>query len=302
MASAVRTGPAAQVGAAQDACHPAEARGPAALGDAGCPPARRAPARGADRRAPRGRGVGDGRRGQDDRGRRRRRVAGPPGRLAHHRHAGRRAGSPADLSRGVAGARRAAGARRRRPGARRRASGTSRPRACSRTPSATSGSCSSSTTWSGSARHASRGQLIDSLLRHGHSSLRAVLISRRDVPRGLSALRPSTGAMAAIGDEDLTLHGRRGRGGAGGGRQGGSRRGERRRGHRRLGHGRAVRGLALRRARPRHGRRGRPAARLPVRADARRAAPRGPRLPDRDRGAARRQPGARGGPRPSRRG
>ena len=35
--------------------------------------------------------------------------------------------------------------------------------------------------------------------------MRAVLISRRDVPRGLSALRPSTGAMAAIGDEDLTF-------------------------------------------------------------------------------------------------
>ena len=48
-------------------------------------------------------------------------------------------------------------------------------------------------------------ELIDSLLRHGHSSLRAVLISRRDVPHGLSALRPSTGAMAAIGDEDLTF-------------------------------------------------------------------------------------------------
>ena len=36
-------------------------------------------------------------------------------------------------------------------------------------------------------------ELIDSLLRHGHSSLRAVLVSRRDVPHGLSALRPSTG-------------------------------------------------------------------------------------------------------------
>ena len=48
-------------------------------------------------------------------------------------------------------------------------------------------------------------ELIDSLLRHVHSSLRAVLISRRDVPRGLSALRPSTGAMAAIGDADLTF-------------------------------------------------------------------------------------------------
>ena len=48
-------------------------------------------------------------------------------------------------------------------------------------------------------------ELIDSLLRHAHSSLRAVLISRRDIPRGLSALRPSTGAMAAIGDEDLTF-------------------------------------------------------------------------------------------------
>ena len=48
-------------------------------------------------------------------------------------------------------------------------------------------------------------ELIDSLLRHGHSSLRAVLVSRRDVPHGLSALRPSTGAMAAIGDGDLTF-------------------------------------------------------------------------------------------------
>ena len=48
-------------------------------------------------------------------------------------------------------------------------------------------------------------ELIDSLLRHGHSSLHAVLISRRDIPGGLSALRPSTGAMAAIGDEDLTF-------------------------------------------------------------------------------------------------
>ena len=48
-------------------------------------------------------------------------------------------------------------------------------------------------------------EIIDSLLRHGHSSLRAVLISRRDVPHGLSALRPSTGAMAAIGDGDLSF-------------------------------------------------------------------------------------------------
>ena len=46
-------------------------------------------------------------------------------------------------------------------------------------------------------------ELIDSLLRHAHSSLHAVLISRRDIPGGLSALRP--GAMAAIGDEDLTF-------------------------------------------------------------------------------------------------
>jgi ATP/maltotriose-dependent transcriptional regulator MalT/DNA-binding SARP family transcriptional activator len=48
-------------------------------------------------------------------------------------------------------------------------------------------------------------ELIDSLLRHGQNSLRAVLISRRDVPHGLSALRPSTGAMAALGDGDLTF-------------------------------------------------------------------------------------------------
>ena len=33
-------------------------------------------------------------------------------------------------------------------------------------------------------------ELIDSLLRHAHSSLHAVLISRRDIPGGLSALRP----------------------------------------------------------------------------------------------------------------
>ncbi|MEA2312020.1 MAG: hypothetical protein QOE28_1988 [Solirubrobacteraceae bacterium] len=48
-------------------------------------------------------------------------------------------------------------------------------------------------------------ELIDSLLRHGPASMRAVLISRRDIPRGLSVLRPSTGAMAEIGDEDLTF-------------------------------------------------------------------------------------------------
>ena len=48
-------------------------------------------------------------------------------------------------------------------------------------------------------------ELIDSLLRHAHGSLRTVLISRRGIPRGLSVLRPSPGAMAAIGDEDLAF-------------------------------------------------------------------------------------------------
>jgi DNA-binding SARP family transcriptional activator len=45
--------------------------------------------------------------------------------------------------------------------------------------------------------------LIEALLRHGPSTLRVVLISRRELPRGLSALRP--GAIAAVGDEDLTF-------------------------------------------------------------------------------------------------
>lgn len=48
-------------------------------------------------------------------------------------------------------------------------------------------------------------ELIDSLLRQGPPTLHAVLISRREMPHGLSALRPATGAMAAIGDEDLTF-------------------------------------------------------------------------------------------------
>jgi DNA-binding SARP family transcriptional activator len=47
--------------------------------------------------------------------------------------------------------------------------------------------------------------LIDSLLRHAPASLHAVLVSRREAPAGLSALRPGTGVMAAIGDVDLTF-------------------------------------------------------------------------------------------------
>jgi DNA-binding SARP family transcriptional activator len=46
-------------------------------------------------------------------------------------------------------------------------------------------------------------ELIDALLRYAPGTLCAVLISRRDVPRGLSTVRP--GATAAIGDHDLTF-------------------------------------------------------------------------------------------------
>ena len=74
-----------------------------------------------------------------------------------HRHAGRRPRSAADLPRGVAGARRAAASAASSATRCPPASGTSRPRACWRMPSATSGSSSSSTTWSGWARRGSRG-------------------------------------------------------------------------------------------------------------------------------------------------
>lgn len=47
--------------------------------------------------------------------------------------------------------------------------------------------------------------LIDSLLRHAPPALHTLLISRRDVPRGLSSLRPGRGVMAAMGDADLTF-------------------------------------------------------------------------------------------------
>lgn len=48
-------------------------------------------------------------------------------------------------------------------------------------------------------------ELIDSLLRHGPPTLHAVLVSRRDIPHGLTALRPAPGATAGIGDEDLAF-------------------------------------------------------------------------------------------------
>jgi len=47
--------------------------------------------------------------------------------------------------------------------------------------------------------------LIDSFLRHAPPSLRALLMSRRSLPPALSSLRPATGALAAIGDADLTF-------------------------------------------------------------------------------------------------
>ena len=47
--------------------------------------------------------------------------------------------------------------------------------------------------------------LIDSFLRHAPPSLRALLISRRSLPPGLSSLRPATGVLAVIGDADLTF-------------------------------------------------------------------------------------------------
>ena len=47
--------------------------------------------------------------------------------------------------------------------------------------------------------------LIDSLLRQGPPTLHAMLLSRRELPSGLSALRPGTGILAAIGDADLTF-------------------------------------------------------------------------------------------------
>jgi DNA-binding SARP family transcriptional activator len=47
--------------------------------------------------------------------------------------------------------------------------------------------------------------LIDSLLRQAPASMHAVLVSRRDLPHGLSAARPAVGALAAIGDQDLTF-------------------------------------------------------------------------------------------------
>ena len=128
-----------------------------------------------------------------------------PDRLAHARHAGRRPGPPADLPRGVAGARRAAAsaassAKRCPP-----ASGMSRPRACWRMPLGDQRIVLVLDDMERLGEAREPWELIDSLLRHAHSSLHAVLISRRDIPGGLSALRPSTGAMAAIGDEDLTF-------------------------------------------------------------------------------------------------
>ena len=157
MASAVSTGPAAELRAAATLVIQQKLEVPPLSETRVGPPARREPAREPDRRAPGRRRAGDSRRGQDDRGRRRRRAAQTPvawltldtpdvaqGRLLTYLEA--------SLAR-VAPRR----PRRRRPRALRRPRGTSRPRACWRTPSATSGSCSCSTTWSASARRASRG-------------------------------------------------------------------------------------------------------------------------------------------------
>jgi ATP/maltotriose-dependent transcriptional regulator MalT/DNA-binding SARP family transcriptional activator len=48
-------------------------------------------------------------------------------------------------------------------------------------------------------------ELIDSVLRHGPPTLHTVVISRREIPHWLTALRPGTGAIASIGDNELAF-------------------------------------------------------------------------------------------------
>ncbi len=47
--------------------------------------------------------------------------------------------------------------------------------------------------------------VLESFLRHASPAMHVVLVSRRNIPVALSALRPATGAMAAIRDADLAF-------------------------------------------------------------------------------------------------
>ena len=212
MASAVTAGPAAELPFGRDACHPAEARGPAALGDAGGAAARREPARGADRArigsSPCWRPPAPARRPRSP----------PPSSWSSRPIAWLTLDTP-DVAQGrlltylEASLARVAPqvARRRRPGARRR------PRARrGRGPAG------------GRARRRSRvvlvlddierlgearepWELIDSLLRHGHSSLRAVLDQPPRHPARALGAAPVDGRDGRDRRRGPDLHGRRGR-------------------------------------------------------------------------------------------